>query len=135
MSAEPGRKAAYSSDLRWRVVWQRIGMELPFREIANNRSLSLGTVHNHFKLFEMTGEVTPKVCSRESTRVLSVHDELIIVGLLLDNSSLYLCEVAQNIAALSGIEVSPATICRVIHRNGLSRKKLHQVALQRSDEH
>ena len=34
MSAEPGRKAPYSADLRWRVVWQRI--ELTFREIANN---------------------------------------------------------------------------------------------------
>ena len=26
MSAEPGRKKAYSSDLRWRVVYQRIAM-------------------------------------------------------------------------------------------------------------
>ena len=28
MSAEPGRKAPYSNDIRWHVVWQRIGMEL-----------------------------------------------------------------------------------------------------------
>ena len=43
--------------------------------------------------------------------------------------------MAQKIAMLSGIEVSPATICRVIHRNGMTRKKLHQVALQRSEEY
>ena len=35
-SAEPGRKAPYSTDLRWRVVWQRAGMQLPFRDIARN---------------------------------------------------------------------------------------------------
>ena len=91
MSAEPGRKAAYSSDLRWRVVWQRIGMELSFREIASNLCLSLGTVYNHFKLFELTGEVKPKICSRENVRALSEHEELIIVvGMLLDHPSTYI---------------------------------------------
>ena len=30
MSAEPGRQAAYSEDLRWRVIYQRMGMEQPF---------------------------------------------------------------------------------------------------------
>ena len=90
MSAELGRKAPYSSDLRWRVVWQRIGMELTFREIANNLCLSLGTVHNHFKRFQMTCEVAPTVSNRDSTRKLSQHDELIIIGLLLDDPSLYI---------------------------------------------
>ena len=135
MSAEPGRKAPYSSDLRWRVVWQRIGMELTFREIANNLSLSLGTVHNHFKRFQLTGEVTPTVCNRDSTRMLSEHDELIIVGLLLDDPSMYLSEVCQKISMFTGLEVSPATICQVIHRNGFTRKKLQQIALQRSVEY
>ena len=135
MSAEPGRKAPYSSDLRWRVVWQRIGMELSFREIADNLCLSLGTVHNYFKRFQLTGEVAPaKVSSRESTRVLSEHDELTIVGLLLDDPSMYLSEMCQKIVMLTSIEVSPATICRIIHRNGFTRKTLHHVALQRSVE-
>jgi hypothetical protein len=53
MSAEPGRKAPYSEDIRWRVVWQRIGMELTFREISKNLCLALGTAHNHFKVSSM----------------------------------------------------------------------------------
>ena len=124
MSAEPGRKAPYSSDLSWHVVWQRIGMELAFREIATNLCPSLGTVYNHFKRFQMTGEVAPTVSNRDSTRKLSQHDELIIVGLLLDDPSLYMSEVCQKISMLAGIDVSPATICRVIHRNGFTRKKI-----------
>ena len=53
MSAEP--KAPYSDDLRWRVVWQRIGMGLRYREIANCLNIAVGTAHNIFKLFERTG--------------------------------------------------------------------------------
>ena len=33
-SAEPARITAYSPDIGWRVVWQRIGMGLTFKEIA-----------------------------------------------------------------------------------------------------
>ena len=33
MSAEPGRKTAYSNDLRWRIVYQRIAMNLPLVKI------------------------------------------------------------------------------------------------------
>ena len=52
MSAEPNRKAPYSSDMRWRIVWQKFGMDLTHRRIAQNLSISIGTVHNVLKLFE-----------------------------------------------------------------------------------
>ena len=134
-SAEPGRKAPYSSDIRWRVVWQRIGMELPFRDIARNLCLSLGTVHNHFKRFEATGNVEPlSLSTRDSIRSLNDQQELIIVGLLLENPALYLSEVCQMITQATGIHISPPTACRIIHRHGLTRKKIRQVALQRSVE-
>ena len=47
---------------------------------------------------------------------------------------MYLSEVCQKIVALTGIEVSPATICRVIRRNRFTRKKLRRVAMQQSVE-
>ena len=42
-SAEPGRKAAYSVDLRWRVVWQRIVPGNSFRQIADNLNIAHST--------------------------------------------------------------------------------------------
>ena len=48
-SAEPGRKAPYAADLRWRIIWQRIGMELSYWKIASNLNVALGTVY-HIKL-------------------------------------------------------------------------------------
>ena len=85
--------------------------------------------------FQKVPELAPTVCSRDSTQVLSEHDKLIIVGLLLDDPSLYLNEVCQRISLTSGLEVSPATVCRVIHQNGFTRKKLQQTVLQRSVEY
>ena len=41
MSAEPVRKRAYSVDLRWRIVYQRIGMDLPFSKIAKNLNVAI----------------------------------------------------------------------------------------------
>ena len=65
MSAEPNRKAPYSSDMHWLIIWQKFGMDLTHRRIAQNLSISIGTVHNVLKLFEETGKVSPKKSLRE----------------------------------------------------------------------
>ena len=65
MSAETNHKAPYSSDIRWRIIWQKFDMDLTHRRIARNLSISIGTVHNVLKRFEETGEVSPKKTTRE----------------------------------------------------------------------
>ena len=136
MSCEPGRKSAYSSDLRYRMVWQRIAMELSVRKVAHNLSVSVGTVYNTCKLFEHTGSVD-RQCkpNRVNTRKLSHYDELVILGLLLDDPGLYLGEVCCKVFSITGIKVSSSTICHILHRHGFTRKKIQQVALQRSSVH
>ena len=103
MSCEPERKADYSCDIRNRIVWQRIAMELPFRAIARNLSVSFGTVYYICKLFEQTGSVDPSKPDRTSTRVLSQYNELVVIGLLMENPSLYLGEVCHRIEDITGI--------------------------------
>lgn len=132
MSCEPGRKAAYSTDMRHRIIWQRFAMELQYRTIAKNLSISIGTAHNICRLFKETGSIIPSKTDRIKTRLLSEYDELLTVSLLLENPSLYLGEACSKVNNLTGIQVSAATICRIIHRHGLTRKKIQQVALQRS---
>ena len=60
-SAEPGRKAPYSNDLRWRIVWQWFGMGLSLRKIAENLNVALGTTYNICKLFEDTGSICASI--------------------------------------------------------------------------
>ena len=133
MSAEPGRKSAYSPDIRWRVVWQRIGMELSFRQIALNLNISCSTAQTTFKRFERTGTVSRKEqrCRKE-LRSLSDTDELHIVGLVLKCPSMYLQELCTEIQHLTGKQVSAPTVCRLLARHGFTRKKIQKVAMQRS---
>ena len=51
MSAEPTKKKPYSTDLRWRIIYQRLGMELPFHKIAKNLNIAISTAHRIFKGF------------------------------------------------------------------------------------
>ena len=45
MSAEPGRKKAYTADIRWRIVYQRMALELTFEEIATRLNIATSTAH------------------------------------------------------------------------------------------
>ena len=134
-SAEPGHKAPYSNDIRWRIVWQRFGMKLSLRKIAENLNVALGTTYNVCKLFEDTGSVNCASIHNENKNILNDRQELWIMGLLVDNPSLYLGELCQKVYHMFDIEVSPLTICRLIHRHGFTRKQIQQVACQRSSEH
>lgn len=97
------------------------------------RRISVGTVYNICKLFERTGEVSPKKSSH--TRILSNYDELLIIGLLLDNPGFYLAEVCDAIKNILGISISSSTVCRTIQRNGLTHKRIQQIAIQRSGDY
>ena len=114
MSAEPERKTAYSADLRWRVVWQHIGMGLTFRKIAENLNIACSTAQATYKLFEQTGGVDPRgQPSRTDVRILNDADEIYIVGLVLENHSMYLQEICQEVYHVTGRQVSSPTMCRL----------------------
>ena len=76
MLAEPGRMKAYSSDLRWRVIWQRIKKARNIPEccklgghhqlyitglVLDNLSMYLGEICSEIK-YKTGVEVTPSSC-------------------------------------------------------------------------
>ena len=131
-SAEPKRTAPYSPDVGCRIVWQRLGRNYSFREIASRLMISVGTAHRIYKRFETTGDVLPlQRSARHSCRKLDELHELYVICLILDNPGLYLTEICQKILEATNVSVSQSTICRVLHRNGFTRKKILQVAKQR----
>ena len=136
MSAEPARKAPYANDLRWRIVWQRLVHGLTYAEISERLNIAVATAQRIYFLFEITGDVSPKLRSgsRKYMRRLDDYLELFVIGLVIDNLTIFLFELCQMVKDVSGIEVSPATICRLLYRSrhGMSHKKVRQVALQRS---
>lgn len=134
MSAEPCRKKAYANDLRWRVIYQRIGLHLPFEKIARNLNVATSTAHRICKLFEQTGSVDPRCRpDRDYPSSFDEHTELYIVGLVLSRPSIYLSEVCKEAFDAFHVSVSPSTICRLLRKRGITRKKIRQVALQRCE--
>ena len=132
-SFESKRTKAYESDLRWRMVYQSSVQGLTLREIASNLNVDHSTVCRVLKIFEETGNVEPgKSSGRPKT--LNVYDEFIIIENVLENPSIYLHEIKEDLRTTTGRELDESTICRFLHRNGFSRQKLRLVAQQRNQE-
>ena len=135
LSAEPARTTAYSPDIGWRVVWQRLGKDSTFEQIGKRLQIAPSTAHRIFSRFRDTGNVAAlKQPLREDTRKLDGHHELFMLAVIHENPSLYLLEICQAIFEATGVMVSGSTVCRVLRRNGYTRKKVQQVAKERCIE-
>ena len=134
MSAEPSRKKAYSPDVRWRIVYQRIAMNLQFYKIARNLNIATSTAHRTYDLFEKTGGVDcVERLERHEMRALDRQTELYVIGFVLDNPSVYLIEVCYTLRDITGEMIAASTICKLLKRYGITRKKIRQIALQRCE--
>ena len=60
---------------------------------------------------------------------------MFVVGLAFENPCLYLRELCQQVQDISSLSVSLSTICRLLRRHGLSRKKVQRIALERNLEY
>ncbi len=123
-----------SEDLRWRIIYQRLALGYSLQRVAENLGVAIATVHRVETLFDETGSV----CKRKYPAGHGIHkltetDELFILGLVLERPETYLHEIQGELQAITGTEVDISTICRCIHRNGFTRKKLKAVALQQSE--
>lgn len=132
LSAEPARRRPYDKDLRWRIVYQRIGMHLTYEKIAANLNISTATAQRIYSLFERTGDVKPALHPSKA-RKLSDSNELYVIGVVFENPALYLGEICQHVKDVLTVDVSPPTVCRLLKNFGITRKKIRQVAKQRCD--
>lgn len=72
--------------------------------------------------------------SMDPLYALDAFEEMSLIQSLLNKPEMYLKELRQELIEISGTDVSVSTICKTLKRLGFSRKKLRQVALQRSEE-
>lgn len=131
-SCEKKRRTAYSTDLRWRMVWQR---EVLSEVVAANLNVDKSTVWRTVELFKETGQVDKKVYPKEQCfRKLTQPLELIILHVVLSCPGIYLREIQNELWEVTGEVLSATSICRFLRRIGFSRQRMKQVALQR-DRH
>ncbi len=133
-SCEPSRTSAYSEDLRWRIVWQREGLNKKCKDIASNLGVDAATVCRTLSLFRHTGSVHKKSYpSGRAFRKLSLALECMIVHIVLMRPGIFLREIQRELLKETGADVSLSTICKLLHRNGFTRQRLRIVASQRDD--
>ena len=110
--ATTSRTRAYDPDLRWRMIYQRIVLELPFKTISKNLYVDVSTV----RLTVESCSIAPVLWTNNSRqwRKLTEADQFLLLELVIERPGIYLHELRHELHA-SGTEASMATICRFLH--------------------
>ena len=123
--------AAFSKDLRWRVVWGRDLLDLSHAGIAQNLQLSERTVRRILNRFDATGDVRTHQGQRgglqhaapQNQKMTPEQDlKLLELVTILDDKSM-LTEIHHQFYLSTGTDVHISTICRAMRRLGFTRKK------------
>ena len=123
----------YSEDFRWRIVFQHCLQGKSIRMVAKDNYACKSTVERLVNRYKTTGDVLSVQEKHGPSHKLSDQEELIVLQLFLDKSGIYLREVQEELFDITGTWVSCATICRRTKCLGLSRQKMRNVALMRSE--
>ena len=76
------------------------------------------------KIFSASGDVTGKKSpGRPSLHALTDYEELFVISMVLENPRVEQHEICEAVLETTGTEVSISTICRVLRKYGMTRKK------------
>jgi transposase len=115
--------AAYSMDLRQKILQayeRRLGSQ---GALAHLFGVSLAFVEKVLRQHRMTGTIAPKPHAGGQRPRLDETTHVLLCQLVRDDPDLTLYELCTRIAAETGVRVSVPTMCRVLQRLGLPRKK------------
>jgi transposase len=115
--------AAYSIDLRQKILraWERhLGSQ---RTIADIFGVSLAFVEKVLRQHRTTGNIAPKLHAGGQKPRLDTAAQAVVQRLMGANPDATLEELCTGVAAETGVRVSVPTMCRVLQRLGLPRKK------------
>jgi transposase len=115
--------ARYSIDLRQKILHayeRRIGSQ---PALANIFGVSLSFVEKLLRRYRMTGVIAPKPHAGGQRPRLDATAEAQVRRLVHDQPDATLEELCTRAVETTGIRVSVPTMCRVVRRWGLPRKK------------
>ena len=115
--------AAYSLDLRKKILsaWQN--QEGSQRELAQRFKVSLAFIRNFLRRYRETGDIAPKPQGGDRRSKIQGKDEELLQKLVTEKSDIYLLELQDSLLDRTGIKVSESSLCRQLKRLKLGRKK------------
>ena len=112
------------------MIFQRIFFQRTYAEIGSQLFISPKTVYRTYKTFVNTGDVKPCIVGRpKDSNTFSPHEEYIIMDFALRMPQMQLNELANCILNATGSAFSEETLCKAVHRLGMTRKKVCIVRL------
>lgn len=115
--------AAYSIDLRQKLIQayeRRLGSQ---RGLADVFGVSLSFVEKVLRRYRTTGELGPKPHAGGQKPHVDAAAQARIRQLVHEAPDVTLAELCARLADITGIRVSVATMCRMVQRLALPRKK------------
>ena len=124
-SAVCNMPAPYSEDLRWRAIWIRHFCGYSEEETCFHLGISKWTLRRYLHGYFVSGDVKAKKIGRP---LGSLHfqppEELIIMEAVLENATVSLNEIFDQIYRSTGSEFALSSLHYYFQRNGITRKKV-----------
>ena len=123
--------APYSTDLRTAIVYQRLVLQRSVSVVAHQNNVSVRTVQRYVQRYRQFDTVLPdwdiRNCNPGRNNSVTRVDVLLVVGILLEDPTLYLDELQDELIARGGQRLPITTIHRWLRRIGITRQRLWRV--------
>ena len=103
------------------------------RDVAKYMHVSERPVYRYAERFRVTGDVRRSTKRNGATRLLSEHEELLLAQHILAHPGVYLRELQLMLCNSTGRMVDTSTICRTVHRLGMTRQRIKDISLRQSE--
>jgi transposase len=126
--------AAYSIDIRQKILsaWQN--KEGTQRELAARFKVSLSFISEFFRQYRETGKITPKPQGEDRRSKIKGKEEELLKKIVTEQSDIYLREIQATRKDQREIEVSISSLSRTLKRLNLRRKRKTLVATEQETQ-
>lgn len=114
---------AYSVDLRQKIIDSYTKGDISQRKIAKQFNVALSFVQKLLKQYRETGNIAPKVRTKQTPTKLNQSQLNILRDIVVNNNDATLEELRLLLAEETGIIIGRSTIDRMLRRLKLTRKK------------
>ncbi|KAJ7829127.1 hypothetical protein B0H13DRAFT_1652858 [Mycena leptocephala] len=114
----------YSHDLKRRVIHMSQTLHMSTTETSILLNMPLRVVQRVWQVWNEIGEVARPRTRSGRAPLMSRTAVDMMLGMLEHSPDLYLDEIQEQLSAVHGLDLSLRTICRTLHRLGMTIKKL-----------
>ena len=115
-------------------MWLYIAHQLTVMDISQQLCMSERTVRRYVNMFEQTGEIEARTQRSGPPKLLGDFEQLVLLGIILENTGIYLHKIQEKLLVMFGVTVSAATVCRTLNFMGCTRQVVQHIALQRRED-